>query len=447
MDLLEQQRKHIRNNTKTGLFLKEKLPCGLVATLPVFLLAALALWWCSSSVVSFSRHAGLASHTLSTLNCSVDVQVDAKRRHDSPNETFYDDPKLNYSIGSPIQNWDDKRMSWIKHNPSYAAANRVLVVTGSQPSPCHNPIGDFFLLRLFKNKVDYCRIHGYDIFYNNAFLHPKMDSYWAKTPIIRAAMLAHPEVEWIWWVDSDAVITDMDFKLPLDKYNNYNLIVDGWPGMIYEERSWYGLNAGILLFRNCQWSMDFMDEWASMGPGYPYYEKWGHILKSTFKDKQFPIADDQSAMVYMLLEQKKKWADKVYIENEYCFQCYWASIVSRFQNVTKKYIELDKGASILRRRHAEVVTESYGELREKYLKDAGYGKETGRRPFITHFTGCSPCSGNHNPIYAGDSCKDGMEKALNFADNQVLRSFGYVHHSLMSSSVMPWQSDVAGTGD
>lgn len=68
--------------------------------------------------------------------------------------------------------------------------------------------------------------------------------------------------------------------------------------------------------------MDFVKVRASMSPGYPYYEKWGHILKSTFEDKQFPIADDQSELVYMVLEQIVKWADKVYIENEYCFQCY-----------------------------------------------------------------------------------------------------------------------------
>ncbi|KAL8092054.1 hypothetical protein AgCh_034367 [Apium graveolens] len=377
----------------------------------------------------------------STIKCIEDVQGYANWRHDSLNDTFYDDPKLNFSIRSPVQNWDEKRMTWNKLHPSYAigAVDRVLMLTGSQQSPCHNPIGDFFLLRFFKNKVDYCRIHGYDIFYNNAFLHPKMDSYWAKTPIIRAAMLAHPEVEWIWWVDSDAVITDMDFKLPLDKYKNYNLILDGWPEMMYEFRSWYGLNAGVLLFRNCQWSMDFIDEWASMGPAYPDYEKWGHILQTTFKDKEVPISDDQSALAYMLLQHKEKWANKVYIENEYCFQCYWDYMVRSFENVTEKYIDLEKGASILRRRHAEVVSESHGEVWEQYLKDAGYGKNTGRRPFITHFTGCSPCSGNHNTMYAGDSCKEGMEKALNFADNQVLRNFGYTRPNLMDSSyVLPW---------
>ncbi|KAL6961327.1 Anthocyanidin 3-O-glucosyltransferase 7 [Sarracenia purpurea var. burkii] len=97
-------------------------------------------------------------------------------------------------------------------------------------------------------------------------------------------------------------------------------------------------------------------------------------------------------------------------------------------------MELERRVRRLRRRHAEKVSESYGALREQYLKAAGYGKDTGKRPFITHFTGCQPCSGDHNPMYGGDSCWKGIETALNFADNQVLRNFGFVHPDLLDSS-------------
>ena len=54
-------------------------------------------------------------------------------------------------------------------------------------------------------------------------------------------------------VDSDTVFTDMDFNLPLDRYKDHNLVVDGWPGD-REKWSWSGLNACVLPFRNCQWS-------------------------------------------------------------------------------------------------------------------------------------------------------------------------------------------------
>lgn len=97
---------------------------------------------------------------------------------------------------------------------------------------------------------------------------------------------------------------------------------------------------------------------------------------------------------------------------------------------------------MLRRRHAEKVREGYSALREQYLKEVGYGKGSSRRPFITHFTGCQPCSGDHNKLYSGKNCWDAMQKALNFADNQVLRNFGFVHPDLLdSSSVTPLPFD------
>ncbi|OIT08532.1 putative glycosyltransferase 7 [Nicotiana attenuata] len=358
---------------------------------------------------------------------------------ESQEPTFYDDPDLNYSIEKPIKNWDEKRSKWSKLHPTFnhGVKERILVVSGSQSTPCKNPIGDHLLLRFFKNKVDYCRIHGYDIFYNNVLLQPKMFFFWAKMPAVRAAMVAHPEAEWIWWVDSDAAFTDMDFKLPLEKYKDHNFVVYGWPKLIYEKKSWTGLNAGVFLIRNCQWSMDLIEAWAKMGPQSTEYDKWGQILQSTFKDKNFPQSDDQSGLSYLLLKEKDKWGDKLYLESEYYFQGYWVDIIGQLDNITDKYIGIEKKMPSLRRRHAEKVSERYGKLWEEYLI-----KDKWRMPFITHFTGCEPCSGDYNPIYSWETCYNAMQKALNLADNQVLRKYGFVHKDLLdSSSVSPLPFD------
>ncbi|XP_060188939.1 putative glycosyltransferase 7 [Lycium barbarum] len=353
--------------------------------------------------------------------------------------TFYDDQDLSYTIEKPIKNWDEKRSKWLNIHPSFklVVKERVLIVSGSQSMPCKNPVGDHLLLRFFKNKVDYSRIHGCDIFYNNVLLQPKMFFFWAKLPAVRAAMVAHPEAEWIWWVDSDAAFTDMDFELPLQKYKDHNFVVYGWPKLIYEKKSWTGINAGVFLIRNCQWSMDLVEAWSKMGPQPPEYDKWGKILRTTFKDKDFPQSDDQSGLSYLLLEEKHKWGDKIYVESDYYYQGYWVDIIGTLNNVTDKYIGIEKKVPILRRRHAEKVSEWYVKLWEEYLI-----KDNVRRPFITHFTGCEPCSGDHNPMYTWETCYDAMKKALNFADNQVLRKYGFVHKDLLdSSSVFPLPFD------
>lgn len=366
---------------------------------------------------------------------------------DAPRRTFYDDPGLSYTIDKPISNWDEKRHEWLKLHPSFSGGTdeSVLMVSGSQPTPCPSHDGDHLLLRSFKNKADYCRLHGIELFYNTALLNPSMPTFWAKIPVIRAAMLAHPEANWIWWVDSDAIFTDMDFSLPLARYQSHNFVVNGWPKLVYEAKSWVSLNAGVFLIRNCQWALDFMDEWDSMGPRSPDYEKWGKILTSTFKDKVFPDSDDQSALVYLILTGKGGWRDKIYLENEYYFQGYWVEIVGQLEDISARYNEMEKrGPAVLRRRHAERVFVSHAKQRNAQLgreKGAISGPTGWRRPFITHFTGCQPCSGDRNKQYSGDNCTEGMYKALNFADDQVLRIYGFRHAGLVSGDVRPLPFD------
>lgn len=117
------------------------------------------------------------------------------------------------------ENWDTDRQLWLaahpdKKNYSNRGTPRLCMLTGSQPQPCAGSKGDYLLLKSFKNKVDYCMLHDVQIFYNLAVLDKNMDGFWSKLPLIRASMEAHPETEWFWWVDSDAVITDMFFELP-----------------------------------------------------------------------------------------------------------------------------------------------------------------------------------------------------------------------------------------
>ncbi|THU62173.1 hypothetical protein C4D60_Mb01t02330 [Musa balbisiana] len=361
---------------------------------------------------------------------------------EAPDATFYDDASVSYAFDRPVTDWDAKRREWLRLHPNFGGNGRetVVMVTGSQPGPCRNREGDHLLLRLFKNKVDYCRRHGIDLFYNTALLHPAMRSQWAKLPAIRAAMLAHPEAEWVWWVDSDAVFTDMDFELPLHRYRDHNLVVHGWPHLVYDARSWVSLNSGVFLIRNCQWSLDFMKVWAVMSPLSPDFDRWGQVLAAELKDKLFNVSDDQSALVYLLLKHRDQWGDKVFLESDYDLEAYWVAIVDRLENMTAKYAEVERRVDGLRRRHAEVVSRGYGRLREEQLateEGAVSGPNGWHLPFMTHFTGCQPCNGAHNKMYTWKSCWEGMQRALHFADDQVLRDYGFRHSDLLSGDVHP----------
>ncbi|XP_042447176.1 probable glycosyltransferase 7 [Zingiber officinale] len=365
-------------------------------------------------------------------------RVPPRHRGRLPDATFYDDPSLSYAIDRPVADWDAKRREWRRLNPHLAGdGQRILMVSGSQPGPCRNPVGDHLLLRLFKNKADYCRRHGIELFYNTALLHPKMGSYWAKIPAIRAAMLAHPEAEWVWWVDSDAAFTDMDSELPMGRYRFHNMVLHGWAHLVYEKRSWVSLNAGVFLIRNCQWSLDFMAEWASMSPISPDYARWGKILKEELNDKLYNESDDQSALVYILLKQKERWGDKIYLESEFELESYWLKTLGRLEEFAGAYAAVERQEEGMRRRHAEPASRAYGRMREKRMM----GVEKLRRPLITHFTGCQPCSGDLNKMYTAESCWEGMQRALHFADDQVLRDYGFRHANLLTADVIPLPFD------
>ncbi|KAJ9549578.1 hypothetical protein OSB04_022121 [Centaurea solstitialis] len=390
--------------------------------------SALLLLWASFFFFSPSSKPTLC-------NCHHQPPPAVDLRSDPPISTFYDDPSFGYTLNKPIKNWDQKRKTWLQLHPTFkpGSPDRVFIVTGSRSTPCKSPTGDHYLLRFYRNKVDYCRTHGYDIFYNNVLLDPTMPSCWAKIPAVRAAMVAHPEAEWIWWLDEDAVFTDMEFKIPFHRYNDKNFIVHGWPKEVYVKKSWLGLNAGSFLIRNCQWSLDFLDTWADMSPGSVNFNKWESVLMNEFRHEN----DDQTALAYLLRKEHQQWGrKKMLIETGYYLEGYWVLIVDTLKNITERYLEVETSAGMLRRRHAEKVSERYGLLREPSLKDAGNEFGSWRRPFVTHFAGCQPCNGKHNPVFSGKRCREAMDVALNFADNQVLRNYGFVHRNLSDSSVV-----------
>ncbi|KAL5205197.1 hypothetical protein ABZP36_033406 [Zizania latifolia] len=312
---------------------------------------------------------------------------------------------LNYTLGPKVTRWNAKRRQWLSRNPGFPSRDargnpRILLVTGSQPAPCDNPIGDHYLLKSTKNKIDYCRIHGIEIVHNMAHLDRELAGYWAKLPLLRRLMLSHPEVEWVWWMDSDALFTDMAFELPFERYEGRNLVIHGYPDLLFRQRSWIALNTGSFLLRNCQWSLELLDAWAPMGPKGHVRDEAGKLLTASLTGRPAFEADDQSALIHLLLTEKERWMEKVYVENEYYLHGFWAGLVDKYEEMMEKH-------------------------------HPGLGDD--RWPFVTHFVGCKPC-GSYGD-YPAERCLSSMERAFNFADNQVLRLYGFRHRSLVNAKV------------
>jgi xyloglucan 6-xylosyltransferase len=160
------------------------------------------------------------------------------------------------------------------------------------------------LLKAIKNKMDYCRLNDIQIYYNMDEIDDDMTLWWVKVFLTHMLMRKHPEVDWIWWMDSDAIFTDMSFQLPLEKYANYNMVLHGYDDVVYEKRSWLGLNGGVFLLRNCQWSLDLLNAWAPMSPKGPVRDAIGPLLSEALPGRPPGEADDQSALVYLMLSNR-----------------------------------------------------------------------------------------------------------------------------------------------
>lgn len=334
----------------------------------------------------------------------VIAEIRSDGREPDPDDGPPFNPNVTFTFGPKISNWDDQRTQWMRSNPNYPnrvnGKPRILLVSGSPPNPCDNPLGDHYLLKSIKNKIDYCRLHGIEILYNMAYLDKDLSGYWSKLPLIRRLMLSHPEIEWIWWMDSDALFTDMVFEIPVEKYENHNMVIHGYPDLLYEKKSWIALNTGSVLFRNCQWTLDLLDTWAPMGPQGPTRDEAGRIVTEFLSGRPSFEADDQSALIYLLITQKDVWMDKVFVENSYYLHGFWTGLVDKYEEMAEKY-------------------------------HPGLGDE--RWPFVTHFVGCKPCGSYAD--YPVEKCLKSMERAFNFADNQVLKLYGFRHRGLLSPNI------------
>ncbi|KAL3684722.1 hypothetical protein R1sor_002744 [Riccia sorocarpa] len=391
----------------------------------VILLGFLVTVWMFSDTQVLRKHGapdlGLERRRESEVQ-RVATRLDETPRDDNlklplEEEVEFNPEKVRHTLGESVSDWDEQRAAYQERNKgsnskhSHSSKPRLLMVSGSQPKPCDNPKGNHFILKNLKNKVDYCRLHEIDLFYNMAQLDKKISGFWSKLPLLRAVMLAHPDVEWIWWVDSDAFFTDMKFKVPTAKYEDYNLVVHGWYDVVYEHRSWVGLNTGSFLIRNCQWSLDLLDAWAPYGQKGKPQDAAGHLFTKYLQGRKDFESDDQSALIYLLLSQREKWAQKTFLESSYFLHGYWVILVENFEKMMQKY-------------------------------QPGLGDE--RWPLVTHFVGCKPCHGNYG-TYARARCTKEMERAFNFADNQVLEDYGYMHPNLSTYSVeklVPKASDI-----
>jgi len=103
------------------------------------------------------------------------------------------------------------------------------------------------------NKRRYCRHHGYEFIERTDGFDPSRPPSWSKVRFVKEHLA---DFDWLFWTDADSLI--MNNSIQLERF-----IEDGCD-MVLTHDDWgvgkYVVSMGLFLIRNCEWSMQFLDE-------------------------------------------------------------------------------------------------------------------------------------------------------------------------------------------
>lgn len=167
------------------------------------------------------------------------------------------------------------------------AGERVLVLTANDGRG-NSEIGGVLAAAL-ENRQEYCRYHGYTSYFVNLtkYARPGVHPVWSKICALREAFEQNPAAEWIWWLDTDAIITNpqhavakhvlhakameqrVTYGRPLrNRFGNWTNGIYMEPGEIdfsnidmVISQDFYGVNAGSFFIRRSNFTNTLLDIW------------------------------------------------------------------------------------------------------------------------------------------------------------------------------------------
>lgn len=119
---------------------------------------------------------------------------------------------------------------------------------------CHDPKYDWIGIYSHLSKASYAEKNGYDACLFTEFLDQRM-GYWYK---IIATKKVLDQYDWVFYLDSDAIVMNDSIKLEDLIDDNYDIVAcnDGGPVPIL---------SGQFLIKNSKWSHQFLQDWWDVG--------------------------------------------------------------------------------------------------------------------------------------------------------------------------------------
>lgn len=212
----------------------------------------------------------------------------------------------------------------------------LVIATAIPADACAFPVADYINKLGVSNKHDWAHRHSFELHISAEMIDPNVTAgNWNKLTMIRKVMDATPPevAEWILWMDSDTVIFNTSLLPRFDAYEGKNFVVWGQEEKLKEGDLEQGLNTGVMMFRNNEWSRAYLadvGQYAYMPPT-ELKEKMLPILKKEI----FPLVSGfyDTPFFVWLLKTKQENFEKAFFEDQISFNRHWLSFEYKTEDV------------------------------------------------------------------------------------------------------------------
>ncbi|KAG9304755.1 hypothetical protein G9A89_003929 [Geosiphon pyriformis] len=166
----------------------------------------------------------------------------------------------------------------------------------------------------FENKKKYAQKFGYILAIKKMKEQARAPT-WAKIPALLETMEDLPSVDWLWWIDASAIITNSSLPITTN-------ILHQIDSTHYEDRQLligydcFGINTGSFLIRNSAWSKKFLR--TVYGPKFLDYPNEESVMEKLIEEEAIEVAEKVFVIKLRILnslpptvcEQKDRGVDR-----------------------------------------------------------------------------------------------------------------------------------------
>ncbi|KAH7446521.1 hypothetical protein KP509_01G060500 [Ceratopteris richardii] len=200
----------------------------------------------------------------------------------------------------------------------------------------HCEVNPRIFFKSVQNKVHYSTLHDLQVSISPACRDPRYPgNHSLRLAQLDRAMMKHPHAEWLWWMPQTSfMITDVSFKLPLDKYSKFNIILFGKIGITYTRDFSVDLNVDTFLIRNCQWSFAYLKYRTAVNEGRSASMS-GDVLSSSITPRRSD-ADVNVNLFQGVLSghSMEEFGEMMHVEKSRVLHGYWQDIEAKLEPLT-----------------------------------------------------------------------------------------------------------------